>query len=120
MFSCSRLTIMEQLRIICHYFVRNYNALQAAVELKEITGIMSYRSVSVLYRHVRAQIHTYTQNRYRKTKMGRFGRAIEIDESVFATVGKDGCKVWVLGFYERGSKDQRAIYVKDRTTETLT
>lgn len=52
--------------------------------------------------------------------MGRFGRAVEIDESVFATVGKDGCKVWVLGFYERGSKDQRAIYVKDRSTETLT
>ena len=52
--------------------------------------------------------------------MGRFGRAVEIDESVFATVGKDGCKVWVLGFYERGSKDQRPIYVKDRTTETLT
>ena len=41
MFANSRLTIMEQLKIILHYFVRNYNALQAAVELKEITGIHS-------------------------------------------------------------------------------
>ena len=40
---------------------------------------------------------------------------MEIDESVFASVGKDGGKVWVLGFYERGSKEQRAIYVKDRS-----
>lgn len=51
--------------------------------------------------------------------MGRCGRTVEIDESIFA-MGKDGCKIWVLGFYERGSKEQRAIYVKDRTTETLT
>jgi hypothetical protein len=40
---------MEQLRIVLHYFVKNYNALQAAIELKEITGVMSYRNVSVLY-----------------------------------------------------------------------
>jgi len=45
---------------------------------------------------------------------------VEIDESVFASIGIDGAKVWVLGFYERGSKDMRAIWVKDRTSETLT
>jgi hypothetical protein len=50
MFYLSRMTMMEQLRIILHYFVRNYNALQAAVELKEITGIHSYRSVSILFK----------------------------------------------------------------------
>lgn len=54
------MTIMEQLRIVCHYFVRNYNALQAAVELKEITGIMSYRGVSIMYNLVRKQIHAHT------------------------------------------------------------
>lgn len=76
---------MEQLRIVCHYFVRNFNALQAAVELKEITGIMSYRGVSIMYNLVRRQIHAHTQNRYRKTKLGQNGRTVEIDESVFAT-----------------------------------
>jgi hypothetical protein len=80
---------------------------------------MSYRNVSFLYKIVRKQIHDYTQNFYRKTKLGKCGRTVEIDESIFA-MGKDGCKIWVLGFYERGSKEQRAIYVKDRTTETLT
>ena len=28
--------------------------------------------------------------------------------------------MWVLGFYERGTKNIRAIYVKDRSQETLT
>lgn len=65
---------------------------------------MSYWCVSAAYRVIRQQIHIYTQNRYRRSKLGRFGRTVEIDESVFAT-GKDGAKVWVLGFYERGSKD---------------
>ena len=60
------------------------------------------------------------QNYFRKNKLGRCGRAVEIDESIFATSGKDGNKVWVLGFYERGTKEMRAIYVKDRTQETLT
>lgn len=65
---------------------------------------MSYRCVSASYRVIRQQIHIYTQNKYRKAKLGRFGWTVEIDESVFATA-KDGSKVWVLGFYERGSKD---------------
>lgn len=64
----------------------------------------------------------WTQNLYRRTKLGRFGRAIEIDESKFSKKSVDGKKenVWVLGFYERGTKEARAIYVKDRTEETLT
>ena len=53
MFAQCRMTIMEQLRIVMHYFVRNYNAQQAAIELKEITGLMSYRNVSFLYKIVR-------------------------------------------------------------------
>lgn len=54
--------------------------------------------------------------------MGKFGRAIEIDESIFAKMTKDGQKekVWVLGFFERGTKAMRAIYVKDRSEQTLT
>ena len=54
--------------------------------------------------------------------MGKFGRTIEIDESVFSKISVDGKreKVWVLGFYERETKESRAIYVKDRTEETLT
>ena len=64
----------------------------------------------------------YTQNLYRRVKLGKFGRAVEIDESVFANINKDGVKskIWVLGFYERGTKEARAIHVKDRTEETLT
>ena len=54
--------------------------------------------------------------------MGKFGRAIEIDESIFAKMTQDGVKekVWVLGFFERGTKAMRAIYVKDRSEQTLT
>jgi hypothetical protein len=73
------------MRIVLHYFIRNYNALQATVELKELSGIVSYRSVAVIYRWVRSQVHVWMQNYFRKNKLGRFGRAIEIDESIFAT-----------------------------------
>lgn len=119
-FACCRLTIMEQMKIMLHYFVRNYNATNASLELAEITGMHSVHSVTGLFKFVRNQIHNWTQNQYRKTKLGRFGRTVEIDESIFSQSGVDGAKVWVLGFYERGSKEMRAIWIKDRTTETLT
>ena len=43
--------------------------------------------------------------------MGKYGRGIEIDESVFAEQTIDGkqVKIWVLGFFERGTKEARAI-----------
>lgn len=83
---------------------------------------LSYKNVFTLFKLARTQIHMYTQNLYRKTKLGKFGWAVEIDESVFAHHTHDGKKekVWVLGFYERGTKEARAIHVKDRTEETLT
>ncbi|CDW84442.1 UNKNOWN [Stylonychia lemnae] len=48
--------------------------------------------------------------------LGHFGRAVEIDESKFTHHTKGGVKskVWVLGFYERGTKDVRAFVMKDR------
>lgn len=55
--------------------------------------------------------------------MGRYGRCIEIDESIFSRqTAEDGDekKIWVLGFFERDTKEMRAIYVKDRTEATLT
>ena len=62
------------------------------------------------------------QNEYRRYKLGKFGRGIEIDESVFAERKVDGKieKIWVLGFFERDTKEARAIFVKDRTESTLT
>ncbi len=62
------------------------------------------------------------QNHYRRCKLGKFGRGVEIDESVFAETNVDGKmeKIWVLGFYERETKEARAIHVKDRTESTLT
>jgi hypothetical protein len=62
------------------------------------------------------------QNYFRLHKLGKFGRTIEIDESVFAEQMIDGHlnKIWVLGFYERETKEARAIMVKDRTEDTLT
>jgi hypothetical protein len=51
------------------------------------------------------KLSNFMQNNYRKYKMGRNGNAIEIDESIFATMSADNSKVWVLGFYERGTKD---------------
>jgi hypothetical protein len=69
----------------------------------------------------RKQIHFYIQNNYRRTKLGGHGRIVEVDESCFATVKRDGLveKIWVIGFYERGSREARAIHIKDRTEETL-
>jgi transposase-like protein len=54
--------------------------------------------------------------------LGKHGNAIEIDESVFCEMSVDGKKkkIWVLGFYERGTKEARAVYIKDRTEDTLT
>ena len=127
---------MEITKTIFHYFVRNYNARQAVLDMKEIINmrlqpllkpgedidVISYRAVQKMFRMVRRQIHMYTQNLYRRVKLGKYGRGIEIDESVFATVTREGQKhkVWVLGFYERGTKEARAIHIKDRTEETLT
>ena len=50
------------------------------------------------------------------------GRAVEIDESKFTHHAKGGQNntVWVLGFYERGTKDVRAFVMKDRTEVTCT
>jgi hypothetical protein len=72
---------------------------------------LTYKSVFSMFRLVRSQIHVYYQNYYRRQKLGRHGRAIEIDESVFANHSIDGKKekIWVLGFYERGTKEARAI-----------
>ena len=65
-------------------------------------------------------IHVHFQNLYRKNKLGYFGRAVEIDESKFThhTKGGENTKVWVLGFYERGSRNIRAFVMRDRTEVT--
>ena len=49
-------------------------------------------------------------------------RAVEVDESKFThhTKGGVSSKVWVLGFYERGTKDVRAFVMRDRTEVTCT
>ena len=71
---------MEITKIIFHYFVRNYNASQCVMEMREMINSrfnpllnpnedifkVSYRSVSKIYRMVRRQIHLYTQNLYRR------------------------------------------------------
>ena len=59
MFAGIKITIMEQMRIIFHYFVRNYNAMQTTSELRELTGITAYRTVALLYRYVRTQVHIW-------------------------------------------------------------
>ena len=83
---------------------------------------LQYEYVYDIYRKVRLLIHLYFQNHYRKNKLGAFGRAVEIDESKFTQHTKGGvkCKVWVLGFYERGTKDVRAFVMKDRQEITCT
>jgi transposase-like protein len=48
------------------------------------------------------------------------GRAVEIDESRFTHRGKEEQRIYVLGFYERGSKDVRAFVMKDRAEITCT
>lgn len=54
--------------------------------------------------------------------MGYFGRAVEIDESRFTHNTKGGVKsnVWVLGFYERGTKDVRAYIMRSRDIAACT
>lgn len=39
MYSVSHITIMEITKVIFHYFVRNYNARQAVLEMKEIINM---------------------------------------------------------------------------------
>ena len=58
------------------------------------------------------------QNYYRKHKLGGKGNIIEIDESIFVHQGND--TIWVLGMYERNTKEMRAFYVPDRSQNTLT
>jgi hypothetical protein len=120
MFDNTKICMNEQIRMVFHYFVRNFNARQAALEMQEITGLRQEKHVANVFRDCRRQVHKWMQNYYRRTKLGRNGRVIEIDESIFGTIGEDQSKVWVLGFYERGTNEMRAIHVKDRTEQTLT
>jgi transposase-like protein len=71
-----------------------------------------------VYRRVRHLIHTYYQNQYRRTRLGLQGRAVEIDESRFTHRGRDEQKLYVLGLYERGSKDLRCFVMRDRSEIT--
>ena len=114
-----QVSLIEQIRIMFHYYPRQFNAHSAARELMEYTGFWYEKSVNKIFKLLRTQIHNHTQNYYRRNKLGRLNRTVEIDESIFATK-QDGSKTWVLGFYERGSREYRAIYVPDRTENTLT
>ncbi len=122
-FDGSHMTLMEILRVIFYFFTRGFNALQAYRDLMEY-GIpkLQYAYVYDIYRRIRHLIHVYFQNHYRKDKLGQMGRAVEIDESKFTHHAKGGQNntVWVLGFYERGTKDVRAFVMKDRTEVTCT
>jgi IS1 family transposase len=75
-----------------------------------------------MYKKTRHLIHVYFQNQYRNHKLGQFGRIVEVDDSTFAHQTKGGVvsKVWVLGFYERGTKDVRAYVINDKNEETMT
>ena len=104
---------MEVVRIIFHYYVRDMNATRAHLELKDLLSLSSilpdtvkntdlgvneeeevyklhYRSVAMIYKQIRYQIHVNMQNYYRRTKLGKYGRIVEIDESVFARKTEDG------------------------------
>jgi hypothetical protein len=121
-FEGSHLTLMEALRVIFYYFSRGFNALQAFKDMKEY-GLqqLQYGYVADMYRRARHLIHLQAQNAYRRHKLGGFGRVVEIDESKFGQTTKDGQKqkVWVIGFYERGSKDVRAFTLRDKSEATI-
>jgi IS1 family transposase len=122
-FEGNHLTLMETCRVIFFYFCRGFNALQTFRDLKEY-GIptLNYQYVYEIYKKVRQLIHQYFQNHYRRHKLGHYGRAVEIDESAFTHHTKGGVKsnVWVLGFYERGSKDVRAYIMRSRDVQACT
>jgi hypothetical protein len=44
-FMKARMTIMEQLKVVYHYFVRNYNSVQASNEIKEMAGLDQRRAI---------------------------------------------------------------------------
>lgn len=46
---------------------------------------------------------------------------MEVDESRFSKHAKNGAKshLWVIGFYERGSKDVRAFVIEDKSEATI-
>lgn len=122
LFDGSNLTLMEAVRLVFYYFPRGFNALQAYKDLAEynIPGLQ-YQYVAEMYRRIRHVIHINFQNAYRRRKLGEYGRVVEIDESKFThhTKGGVSSKVWVLGFFERGSKDVRAFVLKDKSEASI-
>lgn len=122
-FNENHLTLMETARVIFYYFSRGFNALQTFRDMKEF-GIptLNYEYVYDLYKRIRQLIHQYYENYNRTHKLGHFGRAVEIDESKFTHHTKGGvkCNVWVLGFYERGTKDVRAFIMRSRDIAACT
>ena len=113
---------METVRLIFHYYVRGFNASQTVREMNELIPSLTYESVIKTFSGIRMKIHVDMQNHFRRHKLGRYGNPVEIDESKFTHHTKGGrqTKLWVLGFYERGTRDVRAVVIKDRTEQTLT
>ena len=74
-----------------------------------------------MYRRARHLVHLYFQNQYRKHKLGAYGKVVEVDESKFTHNTKGGVRnrVWVIGFYERGSKDVRAYVLHDKSESSI-
>ncbi|CAI2366693.1 unnamed protein product [Moneuplotes crassus] len=126
LFKSSKKTLMEIVRIIFEYFVKGLNACEAQREICQYYPI-DYKTIFKLYKYTRKIISEYITQQARETKLGPTN-VIEIDESVFARtnnhksgydIHKKNAKIWVLGFFERNTKQARAFIVPDRSKKTL-
>jgi len=112
-----KLTLMECIQVAFYHFIRQTQIKTVSKEMK-----ISERAVSRLYSEVRTIISLYMED----LKVGRQlgietddnGDAIvEIDETLMTH--QNGLQMWVLGIFDRVTKDFWCWPVPDRTVETL-
>jgi len=109
---------MEQVQIIFHYFLR-------AISIKDILKHLpaDKKSISKVYGETRTLIYQYMEDLKRNMQLGAENFAgmengvVEIDETLMTHHNDE--QMWVLGIFDRVTKELWCFCLPDRTAETI-
>ncbi|HRP37607.1 MAG TPA: IS1595 family transposase [Candidatus Dojkabacteria bacterium] len=121
-FEDSRLTLVESVRLIFHYFIEKKTLRETSAEL----GVCKSTIIKINHQLQRT-ISDYVYGTYYCHQLGEVsliideGRnengVVEVDETLFCHI--EGTQIWVFGILDRATREARAFVVKDRSSETL-
>ena len=119
LFENQKLTLVEAVQIVFHYFIRN-------TPINEVISKLPAEKVAVskMYSKVRSLVSDYVEGLKVGRKLGMdpvndvFKRGVvEIDESLITH--HNGEQMWILGIFDRATKELFCFALPDRTSNTL-